>query len=288
MLVLAGAGLSPHGITSEVIQLLKQADKVYVDTYTSPKSHWVYELALRHNERSEIASRKTLEDESSKIIEEAREKTIVILSPGDPLVATAHQALLAEAQSRGIEVRYVPGVSGVTTAKTFSGLSYYRFGRTVTAPGPWRGAGFSSVLLTVYGNLCIDAHTLVLLDISDEGEMIRPSSAMENLLKYERELSETLGIRLIAYETPVILVVAAGRDTGKVLLFDSPIKLIASKGLSDEPSSIIIPAPLSGTESWILEMRIKKKLSSIWTKRSYSRREVCSNYERLFCWISEG
>lgn len=284
--MLAGAGVSPHSVTLEVLHALKRADKVYVETYTSPNSRWVFELALRYNEKSVMASRKMLEDESSKIVEEARDKTIVIVSPGDPLVATAHQALLAEAQSRGVEVRYLPGVSGVTAAKAFSGLSYYRFGRTVTAPGPWRKVSPSSVLLTVYGNLCIDAHTLILLDISDEGEMYEPSSAMRDLLEHERELEESLKVRPLLHETPAILVVAAGKDVGKVLLFDSSIELAASRDLLEEPASIIIPSLLSGIESWILESRAKRRLSSVWTRRSYSRRDACSNYEKLFSWLS--
>ncbi|MEM1928067.1 MAG: diphthine synthase [Acidilobaceae archaeon] len=286
MLIVAGAGVGPNSVTLEVVEALRRADKVYVETYTSPASRWLLDLAYRHSGRVVEASRRVLEEESWRVVEEAREKTVVVLSPGDPLIATTHQALLAEASARGVEAKYVPGVSGVTAAKAYSGLSYYRFGRAATAPGPWRQAKPFSVILTLYGNLCIDAHTLILLDVSDEGEMLSPATAASLLLEHERVVSRELKTPLILHQTPLILVVAAGRESARIELYDSALDLTASESSVEEPSSLIAPAPLSGSEAWVLESRTRRRLLEVWVKRGYSRRDACSSYEALLDWLS--
>ncbi|MFN4046597.1 MAG: hypothetical protein ACK4H7_04575, partial [Acidilobaceae archaeon] len=192
-----------------------------------------------------------------------------------------HHALLAESKARGVEARYIPGVSGVCSAKAYSGLSYYRFGRTVTIPGPWRGVKSYTPILTIYGNLCIDAHTLLLLDVADEGAQLDPREAAAILLEVEEEVSRELGLKEIIRDTPAILIGGAGTPEPETMLYESLHDIRAESKTLKQPSSIIMPAPLNPIEKWLVETIHSKKLGETWMRRNYNNRVACEAYARL-------
>ncbi len=232
-LVIAGAGIGPDYMTMAVLNLVKCADAVYVETYTIPSSKWLIEYIRDYRKDSIIADRATLEDRSHILVEEARDSRVLVLVPGDPLIATTHRSLLVEAKRRGVNAKVIPGVSGVCAAKTASGLDYYRFGKTVTLPGPWRRVVPYSVYESLLGNLCLGLHTLMLLDIDGENQL-HPCEAL-NLLRKAK--AETPGILEMLY---FILVERAGLEGERVRVFEN------WKGLCDvrdlrQPASIIAP-----------------------------------------------
>jgi len=287
-LFIAGCGVYEGSFTRELLEVLDVADVVYVDLYTMPESSWVLTALERWRNKIRVASRELLEGMSKAVVDEAMGRNVVIVSAGDPLVATTHVSLLAEAQGRGVEVRYIPGVSGVCAAKAYSGLSYYRFGRMATVPGPWRGLKPYSVLATIYANLCIDAHTLLLLDVSEDGLQLSPTDAALKLLEVEAELSETLRTRALLSLTPVIVVERAGTPGARLIAFESVESLSKAEERFRTPSSLVIPAPLNPTERWVLESRLNRALGAIWSRRAYERSECCEYYERTLRWLSEG
>jgi len=108
-----GLGLgSVEYLTRGAEKALLSAEKVYLDTYTGYLSSEL-EAFLRNllGERLIHADRKKLEDDLHEIVEEAREKEIVIAAPGDPLIATTHVSILLEAVKKGVSVRLIHGVS---------------------------------------------------------------------------------------------------------------------------------------------------------------------------------
>ncbi|MDM7275549.1 MAG: diphthine synthase [Thermoprotei archaeon] len=280
-LVLAGYGVYKGSFTLELLEALDRADVVYVELYTAPHSNWVLEALKPWSHKVRAASRKSLEEGSARVVEEAASKFVVVMSPGDPLIATTHHALLAESRVRGVEARYIPGVSGVCSAKAYSGLSYYRFGRTVTIPGPWRGVKPYTPILTIYGNLCIDAHTLLLLDVADEGAQLDPREAAAILLEVEDEVSRELGLKEIVKGTPAILIGGAGTPEPETMLYESLQDIEAESRTLKQPSSIIMPAPLNPIEKWLIETTYSKKLGETWTRRNYNSRIACEAYARL-------
>jgi diphthine synthase len=287
VLILAGCGVHSGSLTLDLVRALDEADIVYVDTYTMPSATWVLEALKPWAGKVRVAGRELLEDRLSTVLEEAMGRSVLVVSAGDPLVATTHQTLLAEARRLNIEVKYIPGVSGVCTAKSYSGLSYYRFGRTATVPGPWRRIKPYSVIAVIYSNLCIDAHTLLLLDVDEMEGQLRPRDAAHQLLDVEVELSTNLNIRRVLHETPVMVVERAGARDAGVHIFNSMVELLEWRDDARAPSSIIVPAPLSATELWILESRFNVKLGDRWSRRSHERREFCRNYEILVEWLSQ-
>ncbi|MEM1758805.1 MAG: diphthine synthase [Acidilobaceae archaeon] len=285
-LILAGCGLHPGSFTRDLLEALEDADTIYVETYTMPSSSWVLHALNKWISKVRITSRKLVEENSRLLIEEAKSRLIVVLSTGDPLIATTHQALLAEAISAGVEVRYIPGVSGVCIAKAFSGLQYYRFGRTTTIPGPWRGFKPYSILAFIYGNLCIDLHTLLLLDISDDGTQLKPQEGARTIIEVEVEAESVIGYKGTLRNTPALVLEATGTPQGRIIPFNSLEELMSSNLHIREPSSIAIPAPLNKTEKWILEALSRSKLGEIWLTRTQPRRYYCDLYEKIIGWLS--
>lgn len=169
MLVFIGLGYSLKHLTVEAVEELKSADIIYVDTYTSIYEDPLVKVA-ELNTRAEVilAHRKDLEGVSVKeILEKAKTKKVVIAVPGDPFIATTHDAIRISALRQGVEVKVVHGISFITMAFSRLGLQSYRFGKHVTLVYPTHFKPYSSIEV-IYDNLKRNLHTIVLLDLSVE------------------------------------------------------------------------------------------------------------------------
>jgi len=249
VLYLVGAGLGP-GYQGEVVdRLVREADTVYVEAYTMPGAGWLVDYARsRARGRVVVAARSVVEEGARGIVEEAREYSVVVLVAGDPLTATTHRSLLVEAARAGVPYRVVPGVSGVCASKSLSLLDYYKFGRTITVPGPWRMVRAYSIIEYLLANACAGLHTLALLDIDPEtGRQYPPGEAAHYLL----DLASELGVPLLG-GAPVIVVERAGLPGERVRLYPR-LDGVPRGGEWGEPASLAIPGPLGRVEREHLE-----------------------------------
>jgi diphthine synthase len=89
---------------------------------------------------------------------------VVLLVPGDPLVATTHVHLIMEAKEMGIGFEVVHS-SSVYTAVARTGLQIYKFGRTATIITPRKGYGSEGFYKAIEENQKQGLHTLLLLDV---------------------------------------------------------------------------------------------------------------------------
>lgn len=271
-LYLVGGGLGPGYQTGVLRDILAFSEKVYVETYTVPGSGWLLEYA-RENARGKVveADRSMLEESVRLIVEEARSANVAILVPGDPLIATTHRSIIAAAAEAGIDHRVVPGVSGVCAAKALSLLEYYKFGRTVTVPGPWTASKPYSVLGYIYDNACIGLHTLLLLDVSPEGEQLAPGRAAKILL----ELEEEAGLDALAGSSAIV-VERAGYPEGRVKVYGE-LESLALEGASwSYPSSIVVPGELTP-----IDVEVIGRVHGVLHVRGVSRRAGCDSSRRL-------
>ncbi len=181
MLILVGAGLGPDYVTKRALEALRSSDVVLVEAYTSPRSSWLVDVVKSLGKEYRLVDRSELEERSSEVVELSRNRNVAVLIAGDPLIATTHSALLVEAAMSGVKTSVIPGVSGPCSAISASGLQFYRFGASATVPGPWRGVSAAATALTLLSNLCWGHHTLLLLDVSPEGETLGPKEALEVL-----------------------------------------------------------------------------------------------------------
>lgn len=189
MLFFVGLGYALRHLTSEAVEALKSVDVIYVDTYTS-----IYEdpfAKLREiNPRATLVYAKRHDLEGSaveRILEEARFKNVAIAVPGDPFIATTHDAIYIEALKRGIEVKVINGISFVTMAYSRLGLQSYRFGKHVTLVYPEHFKPHSTVEV-IYDNLSRNLHTIVLLDLKvEESRAMSIPEAVEILLELDHK-----------------------------------------------------------------------------------------------------
>ena len=165
MLTMIGLGLwHEKDISLRGIEICKNANKVYCELYTAAWGGSIKELGKLIGKDIIVVERKGVEDESAKLIEEAKEKNVVLFIPGDPLVATTHIHLMEEAKENGVEVKIVHA-SSIYTAIAKTGLQIYKFGRTGTVITPQKGYESEGFYDVVKDNLNMDMHTLLLLDV---------------------------------------------------------------------------------------------------------------------------
>ncbi len=177
MLYFVGIGPSLKYLSLKAIEILSTVDKIIVDTYTSIIPDFTIDnllktIDIRDHDKIILAKRSDLEGKNiSRIVEEAKYMDIAILVPGDPFIATTHDAIRLHALENNVSVKVVYNVSIYSLAASATGLQAYKFGKTVTLVYPEEFTPIST-LETIYHNLMQGLHTLVLLDIRVEEQRI--------------------------------------------------------------------------------------------------------------------
>ncbi len=244
MLSLIGLGLyDEKDLTMRGLEKAKNADKVYVEFYTSKWYGNVKFLEKMIDRKIEIVDRKDLEEESGKIIEEAKSKKIVVFVLGDPLVATTHTSLLSDAKKVGVEIEIVHNAS-IYSAVGETGLHLYMFGRTITIPFPEKTKSTVTLTDVIKKNVKMGLHTLLLLDvISEKKKYMNPGEGMKILLEMNKEF--------FTEDTEVVVFARAGSD--KPLIVYGKVKDLIKRDFGEPPFVMIIPGKLHFTEREYLE-----------------------------------
>ncbi|MFP3144286.1 MAG: diphthine synthase [Caldisphaera sp.] len=261
-------GVNYEYLTLKAIEYIKSSDIVIIDKYTMPNSNKIISIVndIAKEKKVILAERSMLEDNSYEIIDIAKEKKVSIVVLGDPLIATTHASLLIDAKKKKIEVDIVNGVSGICMVKSLSGLQYYKFGKTLTIPGPWRNLKPYSLIYNLYSNLCINAHTLLLFDIDDEGKTLSPDKGIEKILELNKELKlyekleKMLGIIIHIGEKNIFV--------GDSLYMLKDVKI-------EEPYSLIIPASLHYEEEDFLKYVLNISNNSIMEHKNSLKEDFC-------------
>ena len=190
-----GMGLSGlKSCTLETLDILTNIDKVFIEQYTNFVPREIPPLLKQIKPKITIVSRKDLEDDDQLFLENIKGKSAAILIPGDPFIATTHNSLRIAAIKRGFKCRIIHNSSIITAAASVSGLSAYRFGRTVTCPFPHNASEFPYKVIKL--NKQIGAHTLVLLDIDlITGEFLAVNEGISILLELEEKRKENVFIK---------------------------------------------------------------------------------------------
>ncbi|MGI0082068.1 MAG: diphthine synthase, partial [Nitrosopumilaceae archaeon] len=187
MLWFVGLGISgSDGIGSDAIKILKKADVVFLEIFTSPISKAEVAKIKRFVKGDfRIATRWMVED-GKAILNEAKKKIVVLLSYGDPYIATTHIELRTRAISEKIKTRTIHAASAVTSLVGECGLHYYKIGKVVTMMKDQHSV--SSVYYTIYENLIAGNHTVIILEYNNDAKFfLNPKDAFSNLLLTENE-----------------------------------------------------------------------------------------------------
>jgi len=244
-LSLISIGLSDEkDLSLRALEEARRCDILYVEMYTTKLETDAERLGAVIGRPVHELSRSRLEEESDALLEEAQRSRVGVLVGGDCLTATTHISLLLEAQKRSLPTCVIHG-SSILTAVAETGLSIYKFGRTVTLPLPDKGP-IDTVLNALEENLEHGLHTLVLLDLDAEaGHHLTVSQATAILQKANRPDSFnaetlTLGAARLGSENPVI---KAGKAAD-----------IAEADFGDPPHVLIIPGSLHFLETEALRI----------------------------------
>ncbi|KAI4129991.1 MAG: hypothetical protein LQ347_003547 [Umbilicaria vellea] len=165
MLYLVGLGLADEtDITVKGLGIVKGAERVYLEAYTSILSVGKEKLEAYYGRPVILADREMVESSSDDILNGAHTTDVAFLVVGDPFGATTHTDLVLRARVLNIPVQSIPNASIMSAIGT-TGLQLYNFGQTVSMvffTESWKPSSFYD---RVKENRQIGLHTLVLLDI---------------------------------------------------------------------------------------------------------------------------
>ena len=252
MLYIMGLGLrGVSSLTNEENYIIRNCTKVYFETYTSisPDST-LEELERIYTRNIERADRQFVE-EGREIIELAKNEDVVLIVTGDPLSATTHNQLRADAMEAGVKVEIIENASILSVVPGKVGLFPYRMGPPVSLPFTQENFLPKSVLEKLKANKDSGFHTILLLDLK-EGRTMFPREAVEILLRMEDKYK--LGV--ISVDTEIFALSRVSQKD-ETLVYDT-VKNIAEAEMDLSPSVLVIPAALNHSEEHFVSVFNKK------------------------------
>lgn len=238
-LVFIGLGLDDEkGITLRGLEEARSADVVFAELYTSALPGASLEAVEKLIGRK-IRRLSRLEVEDGQILLDGAAKgSVAFLVPGDPMTATTHVDLRLRAAAAKIRTRIVHGVSILTAAAGALGLQVYKFGRTTTVPFPSAGFAPTSPLEAILASRAAGLHSLVLLDLREDGTFLAPRDAIASLLQMASSLGTT------EFGPQVLACVLSRVGSPEVRTFAGPIVELADRDLGPPPHCLVIPGTL--------------------------------------------
>ncbi|HEV2231264.1 MAG TPA: diphthine synthase [Thermoplasmata archaeon] len=185
-LLFIGLGLGNEtDLSRRTVTELRGAGALFAEEYTSAWTTGSLERLSAELGRTIVKlSRSELERETSILAALEEHRTVALVVPGDPFVATTHVALRVTLEGRGHTWRYLPGTTVLTAVPSLLGLQHYRFGRTVSLPFDEAGYRPRSPLEAIAANRGAGLHTRVLLDLApDAGRFLTADRGLRMLVE---------------------------------------------------------------------------------------------------------
>lgn len=248
MLWFVGLGISgANGFGSDAIKVLKNADLVYLEIFTSPiKKSESAEIKRLVKGEFKTAPRWLVED-GKEILKEAKKKEVVLLSYGDPYIATTHIELRTRAISEKIGTKTIHAASAITSLIGECGLHFYKIGKVVTIMKEQQSA--SSVYYTLYDNLVAGNHTIIILEFNYDAKFfLNPKDAFLSLLLVESEQKRNV------FNDSTFAIVASRIGAKNQKIVAGKISNLKNIDFEKPPHTIIIPGRLHFTESDALKV----------------------------------
>ena len=251
MLWFVGLGISGvEGIGSDVAKILKKVDLVFLEIFTSPITKSELEKIKKLVKGDFKTAPRWLVEDGKDILKEARKKEVVLLSYGDPYIATTHIELRTRAILEKIKTKTVHAASAITSLIGECGLHFYKIGKVVTMMKEQNSG--SSVYYTIYDNLIAGNHTIIILEFNHDGKFfLNPKDAFSNLLLIES--SEKRNV--IDDSTFVIVASRIGSKNQKIAA--GKISNLKNVDFGKPPHTMIIPGKMHFTESDALKVLAK-------------------------------
>lgn len=248
MLWFIGLGISnSKSIPHEAVDVLKKADMVYLEQFTSPISKT--ELAkIKSMSQAEFKEGKRwLVEDGKEILKNAKNNKVVLLSYGDPYIATTHIELRVRAVKEKIKTKTVHASSSVTSMIGECGLQYYKVGKVSTIMNDMRS--LTTPYYVIYKNLIEGSHSVLLLEYNQDKEFFfDPKDALKGLLETEKEQKR----HVIESKTFAIVASRIGMNTQQIV--SGTISKLTKFDFGKPPHTVIIPGRMHFTESDALKI----------------------------------
>ncbi len=231
MLYLVGLGLNEKDLSLGAIEAIKKCDRLYYETFTSIWSGDIRNIEKIAGKKISLLRREDVE--SDFLIKEAKNNSISLLVPGDPLIATTHFELILKAKKHKIAVGIVHS-SSIYTAIAETGLQLYKFGRTTTLPKPQEKFNPKSPIEIIKENKKSGLHTLVLLDIG--------MTAKEGLETLPKEFENEK------------IVAACNLGNNETIRYGTVSSLANEEEMNKTPAVLIVPGSLHFKEEEALKL----------------------------------
>jgi len=243
MLWFVGLGISGISeLSDNTISVIKNADTVYLESFTSPISETEKEqLANMCDGEFKIAKRWLVED-GNEILENAKNREVVLISYGDPYIATTHLELKTRAVTDKIETKTIHSSSIVSSLIGEIGLQYYKVGKILTIMNDPKS--MITPYNTISNNLLSKMHSVILLEYNeDKSFFLDPQDALSLLLDAEKIQNG----KIISLDTFAIIASRIGKSDQNIT--SGKISNLIKKEFGNPPHTIIIPGSLHFTES---------------------------------------
>ena len=241
-----GLGLSfADDMSVRSLNVLKTCAHVYVEGYTSILSCTLDDLSEIIGTKVVQVNRKESENDVGLIIDQAKTDEIAFCVIGDPLSATTHTDIIAQAKESGVDVKVYHNAS-VFTAIAAAGLQLYKYGKTTSIPFLDDIPTLETPYRIIEQNLSIGAHTLCLLDIKPP-RFMHIKEAIETLYK----IQERTGDSVLKEDQLFIACARLGWDTQKIVAGTKDT--LCNIDFGGEPHCLIVPGNLHFLEEEFIE-----------------------------------
>ncbi len=248
VLYMIGIGLNDEeDITVKGLELVRKADFVYLESYTSKLDCSVKDLGKLYKKSVLLADRDLVEKKSDEILDKAKNKKVAFLVVGDVFSATTHLDLMLRAKEKKIKVEIVNNAS-ILTAVGITGLELYKFGKTTSMPYFEKSFKAEAPYDVIKENKKLGLHTLILLDIkADEKRFMTVNEALKQLLEIE---SKRKG-NVLTQNTKVI---GCARLGAKQKIRYDAVKKIVKVSFGKPLHCLIVPGKLHFIEEEALKL----------------------------------
>ncbi|MEX0862592.1 diphthine synthase [Nitrosopumilus sp.] len=248
MLWFVGLGISGFkSIPSEALDVLSNADIVYLEQFTSPIGKSDLTKIKNATKGEFIPAKRWLVEDGKEILENAKKKKVVLLAYGDPYIATTHIELRTRAIEEKIKTISIHASSSLTSMIGECGLHFYKIGRIATIMSEIKS--MTTPYYVIYKNIIEGNHTVLLLEYNqDKDFFLDPKEALERLVETEK------GQKREVINTSTYAIVASRIGFKDQKIISGKISSLLKIDFGKPPHTVIIPGRLHFTESDALKI----------------------------------
>ena len=247
MLWFIGLGISGFkSIPNEALDVLSKADIVYLEQFTSPISKSDLTKIKKSTKGEFKPAKRWLVEDGKEILENSKKKKVVLLSYGDPYIATTHIELRARAIEEKIKTHSIHAASSLTSMIGECGLHFYKVGRIATVMSEME---LTTPYYVIYKNIIEGNHTVLLLEYNqDKDFFLDPNDALKGLLETEKGQIRNV------ISTSTYVIVASRIGFKDQTIISGKISSLKKIDFGKPPHTIIIPGRMHFTESDALKV----------------------------------